>query len=142
MAGEEKRWKMPEYKVWENMRRRTSAKAKPKDRANYFERGIGVCERWQVFELFLEDAGRRPSERHSLDRIDNNKGYEPGNVRWATVYEQVRNRRVTKLSAEAAAEIRRLVASGERIISVARKFSVSWTTVRSIVKGHLWPEGA
>lgn len=81
----------PEYLSWRSMKSRC-LNPKATGYKNYGGRGITVCERWMEFLNFYADMGPRP-EGSSLDRIDTNGNYEPGNVRWGTASEQVRNRR-------------------------------------------------
>lgn len=96
-SGKHRRWNTPEWSVWRDMRARC---LNPKHRAfhDYGGRGISIDPEWQgSFSAFLRDVGERPSPAHSLDRIDNDLGYRPGNVRWATDGEQTRNTRAVRL---------------------------------------------
>lgn len=81
------------YTVWSMMKQRC-LNPKATDFKYYGERGITVCDRWrESFEAFLEDMGERP-EGLTLDRVDVNGNYEPGNCRWATAAQQSANRRL------------------------------------------------
>lgn len=86
-----------EYNSWKGMRHRCHRPSHPRY-SLYGGRGIRVCGRWfSSFEAFLTDMGPKPSPAHSLDRIDVNGHYEPGNVRWAEQKEQCRNQRRNRL---------------------------------------------
>lgn len=60
---------------------------------NYGARGISVCERWRSLANFAQDMGEKPSAAHTLERINNDGNYEPGNCKWATKIEQNNNQR-------------------------------------------------
>lgn len=84
-----------EYRTWISMKRRCDNR-NCREYKNYGGRGIQVCKRWSLsFELFLHDMGRRPPGL-LLERINNDGHYEPGNVRWATRSEQMRNTRLSR----------------------------------------------
>lgn len=86
--------KTPEYLAWQNMNARCSRKNHPEYKG-YGGRGIKVCEEWRTdFQKFLDHVGEKPEKRMQLDRIDNDLGYIPGNVRWATIGQNTQNRRV------------------------------------------------
>lgn len=88
----------PEYRIWASMLSRCE-NLNHKLYPDYGARGIKVCNRWHIFENFLADIGRRPpgviGKRpiYTIDRIDNDGDYEPGNVRWATWEQQNNNQR-------------------------------------------------
>lgn len=80
------------YNTWQRMKGRCRYPHHNRNFKNYGGRGIKVCERWQKFENFLADMGERPPGR-TLDRINVDGNYEPGNCRWATPTDQAANSR-------------------------------------------------
>jgi len=82
----------PHYKVWCGMKARCDCQTAT-GYSNYGARGITVCERWRDFASFVSDIGPRPSMGHTLNRVDNDGHYEPGNCNWATKQEQNYNKR-------------------------------------------------
>ena len=87
----------PERSVWRGMKQRCFNSNEPGYK-NYGGRGITMCDRWvDSYENFITDMGPRPSDKHSIDRIDNDGDYCPENCRWATSVEQNRNTRHNRL---------------------------------------------
>lgn len=111
-----------EYKAWLSMRRRC-LKPSCSQYENYGGRGITVFGEWiSSFEAFYSHIGECPSDSCSLDRIDNSRGYEPGNVRWANWNEQARNRR-----------------GNQKITAFGESLCVSeWAERTGIYKGTIW----
>jgi hypothetical protein len=132
----------PEYKAFAEAKQRCTNKAH-----RYYEQygGRGIQFRFESFEQFIEHIGLRPSvsgkkrSLYSLDRIDNNRNYAVGNVRWATNVQQRHNQRrssqITKLNWDAVEHIR---ASNSSHAALAKEYNVSDMTIRRIRSGQSW----
>lgn len=104
----------------------------------YGAKGVTVCDRWRTFDNFLADMGEKPIGT-SIDRIDNKRGYEPENCRWATITQQNRNKSNVTLTLEKVRAIRELYAAGGiSQKAVAARFGISQGHVCGIVKGRKW----
>lgn len=120
------------FEIWRAMHRRCE-NPKARDYKWYGARGIQVCDRWGNFQVFLADLvteiGLRPPDlypsgypKYTLDRIDVNGNYEPGNIRWADGDTQARNRRpVRVVSVQPGDKLGRLTVVSEKVIEVPNK---------------------
>lgn len=115
----------PTYKSWSEMKAR--CKNPSHGRGNYL--GITYCERWESFVNFFADMGVRPSGT-SLDRIDPNGNYEPGNCRWADIITQENNRRNNVY----------YLVDGERLTlpQIARKYGISRSNLADKIYLKKW----
>lgn len=120
---------LPEYKAWLTMKQRC-INPKNKSYPDYGGRGISVSEEWaNSFEKFINDLGRRPSDKHSVERVDLNGNYEAGNCEWATRDIQNRNKRnnVTYM----------LDGEVKIVTDIARENNIPLETLRSRLKSGL-----
>jgi len=122
-----------EYRTWSGMWNRCT-NPNSADYARYGGRGIRVCERWDDFDTFLADMGPKPSPTHSIDRIDNDGNYAPGNCRWALPTDQSRNQRTNHL-----------ITIGQRTMTTAEwaeEVGLKADTLRHRLAGGMSPERA
>lgn len=127
----------PLHRLWLNMRNRCN-NPKTASYRYYGGRGIKVCARWDRFVNFAADVGEHPGSGWTLDRIETDGDYEPGNVRWATRTTQARNRNYNRVSHTTVVEIREAYAAGARQVDLAAKYGASQTTISAIVRGKTW----
>lgn len=96
-GGEKRTSRPPEYRAWDSIKQRCT-NPRNKDWDSYGGRGIKIADEWATdFAAFFAHIGPRPSDRHSVDRIDGTGDYAPGNVRWTDWHEQANNRKNNRL---------------------------------------------
>ena len=126
----------PEYSVWQQMHARcTNPHNKMYHR--YGERGINVCERWNDFSCFYADMGPRPSTSHTIERIDNNAGYEPSNCKWLPWREQHFNKSTTRYVSYEGARMSLMQAvirstAGANYGCVKQRLRKGWTVEKAL----------
>lgn len=126
------------YKAWQQMKYRCL-----NPNAQYYERyggrGIKVCDRWMSFENFLADMGICPNPSLTLERKDNNLGYEPSNCKWATNAEQQANKskglHPAPLADSKVGQILKLKAEGLSTRKIAGLVGVSKSYVHKLGAG-------
>lgn len=126
------------------MKRRTMYEKHPYYQ-QYGGRGITVCDRWlngdgniSGFEYFLSDLGERP-DGMTLDRIDPDGDYEPGNCRWADKKTQSRNQNRNVLSLSLAQKIRDdRVATGQSYAVLSQRYGLSLSSIAQVIQGKIW----
>lgn len=129
--------KTPTYVCWRNMLARCYD-TKRAAYANYGGRGIVVCDRWRnSYAAFLEDMGEKPAGL-TIERDNVNRGYEPGNCRWATDAEQAQNRRVNIANWPMVVEMRGRRAGGAQYKELSRDYGMSVCQVARICRGESW----
>ena len=125
-----------EYRVWDSMVRRCHNKNHHAFK-DYGGRGIQVCDKWLNFKGFFEDMGSQPKGM-TLERKNNSLGYSKDNCTWATITEQARNRRSTKLNLEQVISIKEMITNGVTQSKIACQFGVTRANIGHIAQGATW----
>ena len=129
----------PEYRTWQSMKRRCYNKKN--NRYEYYGgRGITVCDRWKnSFIAFFRDMGLKPFPKATIDRIDNDGNYEPGNCHWTTCVENNRHTSRTKLTIQKAKEIRKHYAKGNVTqMALGCLYRIHQNSISRIINNKTW----
>ena len=128
----------PLYQAWRQAKGRCRNKRKP-DYPYYGGRSITFSKKWDRFEDFAADMGPHPGPGWTLERKNNNRGYEPGNCVWASRKTQARNRPGYVVGQKIADRIRREYVPGKvRQVDLAVKYGCCQRTISQIVRRELW----
>jgi hypothetical protein len=112
-----------------------------KEYKHYGGRGITICKRWlESFENFFEDMGPKPFQKSSIERINNNGNYEPGNCKWSYPEEQNRNRQYNVIkNKDQANQIRKLYSTGNYTQKqLAQMNNCSEPIIWQIINNYIW----
>jgi predicted nucleic acid-binding Zn ribbon protein len=135
-----------EYGIWRGIKKRCRLKSNKEYQKYYGSRGIQVCDRWfNSFESFYADMGPIPSPDHSIDRIDNNGNYEPGNCRWATRHEQGSNKRDNRRVVIGHKEWPSLISFAREMkmtkteyMRASKRFELGWSDEKALGEWNLY----
>lgn len=128
----------PLYRVWRQLKQRCNNPNNPHYKY-YGGRGIKISHRWDDYLTFARDMGLHPGKGWSIERVNVDGHYEPGNCGWAKQKTQVRNRRCTKLTQHIADQIRAEYKRGVNThATLAQKYNVSPTNIWAVVNNKIW----
>lgn len=128
----------PIYRRWTVIHRRVAGTS-PKNKRNYTDKGITVCKEWHIFLNFKRWALESGFDKSlTIDRIDNSKGYEPGNCRWVSLTEQALNTSRNLPTRERIAEIFAMREAGMLHAQIAEKIGRSVSAVQGVLSGRSW----
>jgi len=119
-----------DYGIWKAMRQRCNNHRYPRY-SDYGGRGITICASWDDFAVFIHDMGDRPTPKHSIERRNNDGNYSPENCKWATLTEQARNTRRSRILT--------LNGVSMTVPEWAEKLGVNKGSIHSRIK-YGWPE--
>lgn len=135
-----------EFKVWTGMLYRCNSNTvSNKAYVNYGGRGIKVCDRWLIFENFLQDMGTRPDNTYTIERVNVNGNYEPSNCIWLQAKYQNRNRIQTVLNVDIVKQIRELKSQGLKMIEIynlllQQHSDITKASVNSVYYNRSWKD--
>lgn len=134
--GESHNFRSPEFVAWTGMKQRC-LNSKTRHYNIYGGRGIKVCERWMKFENLLEDMGRKPTPKHSIERKDRNGNYDPINCKWGTVEEQ-QNNKINNVLIRFNGETLSLAQWARKIgvspCTIAYRINAGWTIEKAVTQ--------
>jgi len=128
---------VPEYWIWRGIKQRC-LDIKHEHYENYGGRGITICDEWLDFETFYKQMGARPSKGYSINRINNDEGYYPGNCEWTTQDIQMHNTRTNVFTEELVKQAREMYSNNYTTSEIAKALDTTYASTYAVVKYKSW----